>query len=185
MFVLNFIRFAKSLLYGSNCTRIWLLLVIHVSWNISAFIVLQDTVRLAVFERVLILSDTFWRKKNSWNLWNHQPWVLFSEGVEQILKVHFQDLFLNHQQWYVNVCQCSFLQYLFIFVYFLPVSQSDNMIRLCDCKLVTVLILCPLTSSYQRMHTVRPVNTNSLAFLVTGNVFDFIFSFPRLMFIVL
>lgn len=31
--------------------------------------------------------------------------------------------------------------------------------------------ICNLIASDQRVHTARPVNTNSLAFLVTGNKF--------------
>ena len=63
---------------------------------------------------------------------------------------------------------------------FLPVSQLDYILWFFYFKLVTMLILL---FSYQRIHTTRPVNTNSLAFLVTGNVFDScLFLFHYLMF---
>lgn len=76
---------------------------------------------------------------------------------------------------HITGCMSAFFAY-----FFLPVSQLDYIFGFCYFELVTMLISL---FSYQRIHTTRPVNTNSLAFLVTGNVFNYLFCSITLCFI--
>lgn len=77
-----------------------------------------------------------------------QLWVLFSEGLEQILKVAFQDLFLNDQQWYVHLhtftcgsMHAMLYTYLYAFWSFVTHTCLDEFI-MPFCWLLTLFPFC-------------------------------------------